>query len=184
MELKSLTVPEIRRIYRRYLRKDFPASERKSLGIILRSVRSDTYDCLGLFEGERVVAYAFFLRHGADLLFDYLAVIPEMRGNGTGGRFLGMLLEHYRDADSIIGEIEDPEFAATEEEAAVMKRREFFYCRNGFRNTGIKTYTFGVHYMLIEPECMAHTEDAVRELYRAHYKAVLPARMYVENIIL
>ena len=65
-------------------------------------------------------------------------------------------------AKSIIGEVENPEFAKSEEDRRIQTRRFEFYMRNGFRDTGVRAACFGVPYIIIEMgQGPAHTAEEI-----------------------
>ena len=175
MQLVKLTRTQVKRVYLRFLRKDFPDNERKSLGMILRSLDAGTYRCFGGFEEGKLVAYAFLVKHGERYLLDYLAAIPAKRGQGVGSALLRLLKEQLAGAQSVVAEVEDPAQAETAAEKELRERRLRFYLRNGFADPDVRFVTFGVPYQVIELVLDApHSPEEVRELYRAHYRAMLP----------
>ena len=62
MRVDRLNRDQIRFVYQEYMQKDFPDNERKPLKIIEKAVMKQTYECFGLFEGEEICGYAFFVR--------------------------------------------------------------------------------------------------------------------------
>lgn len=182
MEVIRLTPIQVMQLYP-FMEKDFPADELKPLSRILSAMENGTYECLGMRSNGKLIGYAYFVRTGNQYLLDYLAVNDKNKNRGIGSQFLRMLVPHLSSADSIIGEVEDPAFAADKDEYLLQTRRLQFYMRNGFRPTGVQVYVFGVHYLLIEMEHgKAHTDQEIRELYRQHYLAMLPEEMYRENV--
>ena len=108
MEIRELTLEEIRDIYKEHLCRDFPADELKPLDRMEVSLREGTYKCVGAFEAGAFRAYAFFVIIGSRCLLDYFGVVPEMRGKGVGTAFLKEVLSSL-EAELILIEIEDPE---------------------------------------------------------------------------
>ena len=115
MKLQKLSPDQVRRIYNERMLVDFPDNERKPLTMILKALSQGSYECLGLFDDQRLVGYTFLVKGENDYLVDYLAVYPEQRNKGVGGELLHLLKEGLRDADNIVIEVEDPDNA--EEEA-------------------------------------------------------------------
>ena len=102
MDIRTLTIEEIRQTYKEHLRYDFPPDELKPLDRIEVSINEGKYLCIGAFgEDGKLVAYAFFVMTGDKCLLDYYAVIPELRGKGIGSAFLS---EAIRKADSLRSE--------------------------------------------------------------------------------
>lgn len=163
--------------------KDFPASERKPLSMIMKGVRKGTYECLGFREGKALLGYAFFHKTGKNYLFDYLAVVPGKRNQGIGGAFLKELTSYYKRVGSVIGEVEDPDCAETEEERILQKRRYEFYMRNGYVDTGIRVHLFGVHYRVIKMQNgKGQTKQELVSIYKKHYMSFLPFYLYLPNV--
>ena len=96
---------------------------------------------------------------------------------------LGMLSEYLSEAESIIGEIEDPAFEENDEKRVLCKRRMEFYYRNGVKDAGVKALCFGVHFIIIETGANAvHSEERIKELYLKHYRFMLPDAVFRKNV--
>ena len=115
MIIKNLTQEQVKTIYNNHMVNDFPASELKPLSMILKGMKKKIFEWLGYVDEEsgEILAYAVFVKNGNDYLFDYLAVISDSRNSGIGSSFLKQIAEHYKHADSVIGEVEDPVFPST-----------------------------------------------------------------------
>lgn len=59
--LRKMGPQEVAAVYEGHMRKDFPASELKPLSSIRRMQAEGIYDCLGFYEGDMLVGYAFFV---------------------------------------------------------------------------------------------------------------------------
>lgn len=92
---RELTSGEVRDIYNRYMKQDFPPQELKPLKNIERMRERGEYSCYGSFEDGRLKAYAFVAepRGGGMVLLDYLAAVSDERSAGHGSRMLGFLRE-------------------------------------------------------------------------------------------
>ena len=166
---------QIETLYRERLKRDFPRAELKPLASMRRSWKKNAYECYGLFEEDRILGYAFFVRRDGDYLFDYLAVAEEHRAEGLGTLFLGQLAECLRGADCIVLEVVDPDMAADAEERAERERRMRFYLRSGYRKTELTSKVFGVDYRILEvPTGSEHTAEELRSVYTGLYKIILP----------
>lgn len=183
MQTRILTIEEIREVYEKYLYYDFPDDERKPLSRIEQSIREGRYLCTGAFaEDGEFLAYAFFVFEKDICLLDYYAVVPEMRGKGIGSEFLRRAVEQCSSEVTII-EIEDPESEVPEEEKKARERRLDFYLQAGAINTNVHVLVFGVEYLLLEyPLKGIHNEEAIAEGYCSIYRAILPKKMYEQNI--
>ena len=184
MKLSMLTKEQVKKVYYERMKADFPPNELKPLAIIDKAVEQGSYECLGLMDGEEIAGYVFLIKHGEDYLIDYLAIYPERRNQGLGGELIRLLGAYLVQAKSIIGEVENPELAKSEEDRRIQTRRFAFYRRNGFRDTGVRAACFGVPYIIIEMgQGLVHTTEEVKVLYERHYRAILPKGMFEKNVI-
>lgn len=182
IELRKLNILQTITAYNKSLRRDFPRNERRPLIMIIRHMKAGRYECLGAFCKNRMIGYAFFLKHDNDYLWDYLAVFKKYRCKGAGTQIIKAVKEYYKAADSVIGEVENPDFADSVDKKELMERRYNFYLRNGCIDTGVKTVTFGVHFIIIQVSGSSLDEKEVTRLYRMHYKSSLPPKLYEGNI--
>ena len=184
MELRKLTKEQVKDVYNERMKFDFPRSELKPLEMIYKGMDNDYYECLGLYEDDKLIGYDFMVKHEKDYLVDYIATLPELRNKGLGARLLELIAEYTPEADTIIGEVEDPDYTKDADMKNLQARRLGFYLRNGILDTGVKAVCFGVHFKILEMNMgMKHSEEHIRELYRMHYKMLLPPKMYEENIV-
>lgn len=185
MFFATLTREQIEKIYNECMKVDFPPNELKPLAMIFKAMEEGVYFCYGLMEEDEVLGYAFLLklRDSEDYLIDYIATNQKKRNQGLGAVILKELRELLKDADSVIGEVENPDLADSEEERTLQKRRYQFYMRNGLLDTGVLATCFGVPFIILEQTCSkAHTKEEIISLYKAHYQALLPKTMYEKNI--
>ena len=166
---------QVKRLYKSRLRKDFARSERKPLSAMRKTWNAGAYLCYGLFDGEEIAGYAFFVRRERAYLLDYLAIAAECRGAGAGTAFLRQLAECLPDADCVLVEVEDPERAPDGAARLQRERRERFYLRCGYRETGLRSELFGVDYrILVSDAPAAHSEEELRAVYTELYRSILP----------
>ena len=177
IRVTELNPEQVTELYKGVMAEDFPRNERRPLAFILRAMEEGRYEALGLWENGRLLGYAFLLRQGRCYLFDYLATLSSERNRGLGRIFLAQIADHLRGrADCVIGEVEDPGHAKSEDEKALRIRRLGFYMRNGYLDTGVCCELFGVRYRLIELDLgTVHSADEIRALYKAQYDAAYPA---------
>ena len=167
---------QVEALYNTRLKKDFVRNERKPLISMRRSWEKNAYDCYGLYDGEEILGYAFFVRLGSSALLDYLAIAEEHRGDGLGTVFLRQLRSCLRDADCVLVEVEDPEKAADGETRLQRERRRQFYLRGGWRETGLCSVLFGADYRILEiPGGKEHSAEQLRRVYTELYRSCLPA---------
>ena len=180
MELLQLTNKQIRTIYLERIKKDFAPDEIKPLSRIRKALAEGNYACYGAFEGEQITAYAFFVLNGRCALVDYLAVREDLRGQGTGSRFLQLMMSGLmQQFDCVLLESEDPDFAEAEEEKDIRNRRLRFYLRNGLTDTGVTAFVWHGHYRILAlPVGKALFPDNVREIYSDIYHIIFPKIIY------
>ena len=167
---------QVEALYRTRLKKDFVRNELKPLISMRRSWEKNAYDCYGLYDGEEILGYAFFVRLGHSALLDYLAIAEEHRSEGLGTVFLRQLRSCLRDADCVLVEVEDPEKAADGETRLQRERRRQFYLRGGWRETGLCSVLFGADYRILEiPGGKEHSAEQLRRVYTELYRSCLPA---------
>ncbi|HIT25839.1 MAG TPA: GNAT family N-acetyltransferase [Candidatus Enterenecus avicola] len=166
MELKTLNERELSALYREEMVYDFPKSELKPLGAMLRLLEMGQYDPLVVTENGERVGYAMMWlpksRQGA--LLEYLGVLRGKRSAGLGARILPLLAQRY---GQLFGEAEAPT-SQDEAENHLRRRRIGFYERNGFRVLDYECALFGVHF-----KCLyrgPQTDDrAVEQLHHSVY---------------
>lgn len=110
-------------LYQTKMKNDFGRDELKPLSSIRRSWNKDIYECYGLFDGEKILGYAFFLRQNHSYLLDYYAVDEQHRDEGLGTLFLQQLAEQMKNADMVLCEVEDPDYAEDEQSRMERQRR-------------------------------------------------------------
>lgn len=179
MELRELSTLQIVFIYDTYMKEDFPPDELKPLKAILDMMDKGIYECLGLYEDNEFLAYAFFVRNPQrkTLLLDYLAVCPQYRSGGYGSAFLQQMKRYYQAENAVILECESERTASDEEERSIRRRRISFYQRNGCQRTRTKAYLFRVEYDILYLPLASQEVDAALELY-ALYGCMFPPAVF------
>lgn len=179
MEVRRLTEEEIKHVYRNYLVKDFPPEESSPWIFIKKLLEKETYSGYGLFEGAKLLGYAFFQKWVIDekvcYLLDFLAILKEFRNRKLGSEFLQLLTNGIQNAECVLVEVEDPEWAKKETERSLQERRIGFYQRSGFYTTGVKVRVRGVYYQLMEMSVgPQHTDEQIRNIYHTIYTLSTP----------
>ena len=86
--VETLSLPQIRALYRERMKQDFPPDELKPLAIIEKALARDEYVCYGAVNGNDILAYAYFVKLKEQgkpyALFDYYAVRQDIRDRGVG----------------------------------------------------------------------------------------------------
>ena len=185
MNIRELTLSEVRNTYKNRIRHDFRANEIKPLIIIERSLKAGKYRCLGAFEDSRMLGYAFLVINRNNCLLDYYGILKELRGKGIGTKFLSLLADSFlKDlCDSVVIEVENPRFANSPEDEITMKKRINFYLNCGAVISGVEANVFGVEYLILEcPLKAPHTASQTAKIYDSIYRSNLPPLIYRANI--
>ena len=184
MQLNRLNKEQVEEIFKTIMKEDFPADEIKPLEAILKGIDKGIYEPFGLFDDSKLVGYAFFVKLGSDYLLDYLAVLSDMRNKGVGSTAVMLIADHLKDADNVIVEVEDPDYAEGVSEKDLQTRRYYFYLRNGCTDTGLRVKCFGVPFRILR---MGHRKnenyEMLWELYQEFYRVMLPKEMFEKNVI-
>ena len=183
MRLERLNKSQTEDIFRKRLIVDFPEAEIKPLNVILKAMEDGKYESLGLYDGEDMIGYAFLVKLDNDYLIDYLAIYPDQRNAGAGGTLVGLLAEYLKDADNIIGEVEDPSYSEDAAQKDIQERRLAFYYRNGCIDSGLRVKTFGVPFLILKAkDGNYHDNEELWRLYQSFYKELLPKDLFEKNV--
>lgn len=184
MNIDLLTLPEIRELYSKRMKNDFPGNELKSLAMIEKVFREGRYLCYGVREGADILAYAFFVLTEDLYMLDYFAVKKDLRGSGIGSGFLKELNSYcLREAACVLVEVDDPFFAGNDKEKKICERRLAFYLGNGLLDTGARARTFGADFLILEfPRGKPHSQAEAGEFYSRIYRSLLPERIYEQMV--
>lgn len=183
MEIIKLNSWQMFKVYYSKMKKDFSRNELKPFIVISRGMKKGEYECVGLLDNNRILGYGVMVKHGKDYLFDYLATEKEERNKGLGAKFLEMMKEYLKDADSVIGEVEDPLYGKDEADKKLRQRRVGFYLRNGIVDTDLRVKLFGEYFYVMEMVVnRPHSYDEVESLYKMHYQKILSEKMFKENV--
>lgn len=186
--LKRLGKKEMAEIYETRMKKDFPPAELKPWKRMEEMLDDGVYFACGMFEEERLVAYAFFVvAAGGQVLLDYYAVAEQVRGRGNGSRCIGLLAEELRKKGSraLLIEVENPACAQSEEERQNRERRVGFYEKNGAALTELRSCLFGVEYKIMQlPAGKPEEERELREDLEEIYHTMFPEKYFGREVIL
>jgi len=155
MKLTLLDKPTLERLYAQEMCADFPKSELKPLGAILRLMDMGQYEPLLVEEHGEPAGYAmmWLLPNGEGALLEYLGILRQKRNEGLGSKLLNLLAARY---GQILGEAEAP-CSDNQIENDLRHRRIAFYLRNGYLVLDYQCALFGVRF-----HCLYHgheTED-------------------------
>ena len=188
--VETLSLPQIRALYRERMKQDFPPDELKPLAMIEKALARDEYVCYGAVNGNDILAYAYFVKLKEQgkpyALFDYYAVRQDIRDRGVGSRFMQALIAGpLKEMDCVLLEVDDPACAGTPEEADKRNRRLAFYLRNGLRDADAKATVYGVQFKILTlPVGRALSREEVRQKYAALYRALLPNSLFQEKVFI
>lgn len=181
MNIRTLTNDEVKKVYNKLLKKDFPLNERRPLLRINRLLQDGKYICLGAFKNEKLISYGFFCINDKCLLLDYFAVIKEERAKGVGSEVIKKFTEDFNEY-VIFLEAENPGFAKTKEDKALRERRIKFYKSSGFSDTGIKTNVFGVEYVILVFPGNKASDKEIEKIFTISYKTLFQTRFFMKRV--
>ena len=173
--------------YRALYEASFPASERKPLDYMLTGEQSTFFDVLVVSTPDTPVAgMVITVTHGDLTMLDYLAISPDLRGQGLGHAVLPMVRDRVKaqNGGHFFLEIETPPPLCIPRDpcdnAEQRVRRKAFYASAVMVETGVRAFIYGN-----DMELLAFPEDAAAvtfEGYDALLKATFPADMVAERI--
>ncbi len=188
--IKELEKEQLLVIYKENINRHFPADEVKPLKKIEQIWEMGIYYGLAMYETSEtckeiknddnnnteeisLVGYAFFIKEleGNMLLLDYFAIMEVYRSKGMGSIFLKEIKKIANSYRGILLETEDIDFAKTEEEVQIRKKRDRFYEYNGVIKTTIKSSVYGVNYAIWnypvkENVSFSECKKSVERIYR------------------
>lgn len=178
--LRPMTPPDLP-AYRGLYESAFPPSERKELSFMLEGEMAAAYDALVIETPDCPVAGLIIsVRHGDFIMLDYLAIRPDLRGQGIGHAAMPQIIRYCRShapGKHIFFEIEAP--GPDHENSIQRSRRLEFYRSCGFVETSVRMVIYGT-----DMELLAPPEDApyiTREGYVDLLRATFPPEM-IENM--
>ena len=180
MEISVLSKEEMGNVYERHMKKDFPASELKPLESMYRMLDKEKYLPLGLYDGAELIGYAYFAYANKKTvaLIDYLAICEVYRGHGIGDQLLQKIREYLQDWYGIILEVENPDYAESEEEREAQKHRIAFYLRNYVALTDVTLTLFGVPFRMMYLEGFKIKSEEVEMYLKEIYHMMFPDEIY------
>jgi len=152
------------RVWRLY-RRSFPPSERKPFSIIRSMYRRGKTDLWCILRNGRFAGFASTVNSGELILLDYLATLPQYRGQGIGSAALHLLKQRYP-GKGVFVEIEETRDPGKDQ--ALRIRRRQFYEAAGMEDLNVTAMVFGVKMELLGWGCRMDF-DAYKAFYRDHY---------------
>lgn len=191
MNIETLSLDELKKIYDTKMQEDFPPSELRPFSSMEYLIQQGAYHCFAYRDSSELLGYALFASSKNAALLDYYAVSSTRRGQGIGSSFLKGLREHSEQFGTpyILIEVESVESAQTPDQIEERERRIRFYKHCGCVETGVYSNLFGVEYLiLILPlDDMPHADDeikaALEELYRLIVAPVVENNEAIYNAV-
>lgn len=181
--LRKANAEELK-LYYDWMGRQFHPGELKSLAHISNLCAKGVYAAYGLWNGDELIAYALLANtvDGRVHMLDYYAVLPQYQNKGWGSRCLQMLNDALP-GDSILFEVEDPDYAPDEAERAHWQRRIRFYENNDCTHTKVKLNLYGFDYTLMQlPQEKRLDDQQVRAAMEEIYHTFSPPEMYAKYV--
>lgn len=142
--LRRTTEDEVKQIRELY-NSAFPKEERAPFWLMHLRAKQKTATMLTARQDGKFAGFAYIIPNAQAAYLFYLAIVPEMRGQGIGTKILSIIKEHYKNHRLFLArEALDP----TSDNYDQRVRRHGFYLRNGFKDFPCKihegTVTFEV----------------------------------------
>lgn len=173
--------------YEALYESSFPPSERKTLDYMLTGERSSAYEVLVISTPDCPVAgMVITVTHGDLTMLDYLAISPDLRGQGLGHAVLPMIRDRVKErmGGHFFLEIETPPPLCIPRDPCPNPeqrvRRKAFYASAGMVETGVRAFIYGN-----DMELLAFPEDVSAitfEGYGELLEATWPGGMKPERI--
>ncbi len=174
-EIRRLTVPEIKWLYKEGMKGSFPEGEIKKYAHVRKGVKDGSYYGYGLYLDGRLSGYALISRAENVGLLDYLAVDKSLRGKGYGQKIMAYLSENEI---PLIIEADDPDKAFDDKEKTVRLNRIHFYIdRCKCIDSGVKASVAGFPFVLLSTGRKVTAQD-----YLDVYRAMVP-QFIMKNLV-
>lgn len=113
----------------------FPRSEQVAMPILLAQAKRSSADFFAFYDGETLAGMTYLVYGDGIVYVFYLAINPQVRSSGYGSAILDWVKEHNPSRQTVL-EIETVGVGYDNDEQRV--RRQRFYFKNGFRDTGYR----------------------------------------------
>jgi len=181
LTVKLLNKEERKNTYKYCMKKDFPKNELRPLHMIEALIDKGNYYTYGVFHENQMIAYAYFWEEKEKeiLLFDYFAVLPDLRNQGYGTASMKVILDACKEKTGVILEAENPDRAETDQEKETRLRRIRFYEKCGLCMSEVRILLFGVEYsMMYRNLAGIEVEKEIVSVMQHLYKKTLPKPIY------
>ena len=185
--LRQLALSEMKDIYEKWMKEDFPPDELKKWQMIQDLSRRGIYEGISALDGDKIVGYAFFSIDATRrfYLLDYFAILKEFRGMGYGACMLKLIAERYKDADILLCEVENPFVESITTIKQQEQKRLEFYLKNNWEDTEIDALMYGVEYRLLNAKLENDIKVAnIQKAYESIYRTAIPKEDLEPNMML
>ena len=134
--------PEHKKLLKSLYLSAFPVSERKPFHLMQIWEKAGKMEILELCDKDMFCGLVVTALCGDLVLIDYLAIVPELRGQGIGTKAIELIRRRYTDKRIFL------EIESTLEESDGMEQklsRKKFYLNNGLTECGFCVKLFGVN---------------------------------------
>lgn len=182
LTLTVLKETEAENVYNTYMKADFPKDELKPFEMIKNHMLNGIYICLGIFESNTLIGYAFCLTDSdsSAVLLDYFAILKEYRGSKNGSSALKKICRYFTEELSfaaLILESENPDFSKNEQDKKTRNRRISFYEKNDMHRQSFTTDLFGVKYCIF-----SYPKTDAKSALISIYKKMLPKKHFESRL--
>lgn len=140
VDRKYRDLKKIRKLYN----GSFPDDERIPFDFLINTLSSERI-MYAVYDDDRLIGM-YFLFLDEDLIYlSYICVEEKERGKGYGSAILNHISEN-RDGKRIVLDIEE---VKNDEHHKETKKRKDFYLHNGYKETGVFYFIYGVDYELL-----------------------------------
>jgi len=181
LHARLLTKAERKQVFKQHMIHDFPKNELRPLHMIEALVDKGNYYTYGIFMGEALCAYAYFWEEEEKqiLLFDYFAVVSDLRNQGYGTKAMEVILDACKEKAGVILEVENPDRTEEEQERMVRNRRISFYEKSGLKMSEVRIHLFGVEYcMMYKTLSGGDVQAEIISVMESLYGNTLPKSIY------
>lgn len=159
--LRKIKYKEFKNLYRKHIIYDFPKSERPSLKGFRKRILKYNSKVYIYEENEKEKGYIIIDKLNECILISFLAVYKNYRGEGIGTKILKEIEEKLKNEKGIILEVEDPEYAQSQNAKNIMLKRIKFYEKSGYKiveGLNLKMFFDNFKIMILEKNKMNNKE--------------------------
>ena len=145
----------------RLLKSAFPRKEQTSVFLLLMGALRKNTHFTAFYDGDKFAGLLYTIENDRYCFILYLAVNPEMRSGGIGGKILNYAYEQAKNKIIVLN-VESLNSDADNHEQR--ERRIAFYARHGICETGYGFSMDGVSYSVLASNLSAFDPDEYAEM--------------------